>query len=93
MGEDNLRAINKWRSYERILSEFDIFVYPRAITEGEDGEAEGAVLNHSRVNLCDAPMIRISSTFLRNAIRDQKDIRYLVPDKVANYISNNYLYE
>lgn len=93
MGEDNLRSLDKWKSYERILSDYDIMVYPRALTEGENADNEGAVLDHSRVTLCDAPMIRISSTFLRNAISEQKDIRYLVPDKVINYISNNYLYE
>lgn len=93
MGEDNLRNLDKWKSYERILADNDIMVYPRSLTEGETADSEGAVLDHSRVTLCDAPMIRISSTFLRNAISEQKDIRYLVPDKVINYISNNYLYE
>ena len=37
-------------------------------------------------------MISISSTYLRDAINDTKDIRYLLHDKVLNYISNNHLY-
>lgn len=93
MGEDNLRSLHKWRDYERILDEYDVMVYPRSVTDGEEEPAEGPVLNMKRITVVDAPMIRISSTFLRNAIRDQHDIRYLVPDKVINYISNNYLYE
>jgi nicotinate-nucleotide adenylyltransferase len=49
--------------------------------------------NHINLQWCDAPMISISSTYLRKAITDQKDIRYLLHDKVLNYISNNHLYE
>ncbi|MCH2197383.1 MAG: nicotinate-nucleotide adenylyltransferase [Flavobacteriales bacterium] len=93
MGEDNLRSLHRWKDYERMVSSYDIFVYPRSITEGENTEESGVLVNLKRVTICEAPMIRISSTFLRNAIRTQKDIRYLVPDKVINYISNNYLYE
>jgi len=93
MGEDNLRGLHKWKSYDRILEEFDLFVYPRAHTDGEEVSKDAPVIDLTRVTICEAPMIKISSTFLRNAIKTQKDIRYLVPDKVINYISNNYLYE
>lgn len=93
MGEDNLRSLHKWKSYERILDDFDLFVYPRARTDGEAVSEKAPVIDLTRVSICEAPMIKISSTFLRNAIKTQKDIRYLVPDKVINYISNNYLYE
>lgn len=94
MGEDNLRGLHEWQGYLEILRRHELFVYPRAVTEGEEEEVEvHPSIDQSRVTLVDAPMIRISSTFLRNAIRDRKDIRYLVPDKVVNYISNNWLYE
>lgn len=93
MGEDNLRSIHKWKAYDRILNEFDLLVYPRSLTDGEAISQDAPVIHMARVEICDAPMIKISSTFLRNAIKSQKDIRYLVPDKVINYISNNYLYE
>lgn len=97
MGEDNLRTIHQWRNWEGLLGKYEILVYPRTLTEGEqstprDSAVEQAILN-ARITLVDAPMIRISSTFLRRAIQEQKDIRYLVPDTVINYISNNYLYE
>jgi len=49
--------------------------------------------DHPNVYWSDAPMISISSTYLRDAITQQKDIRYLLHDKVLNYISNNHLYE
>lgn len=93
MGEDNLRSLDKWKDHNRILEQFDILVYPRSQTEGETRLEPVNGLDFSRVKICDAPMIKISSTFLRNSIQNQKDVRYLIPDKVINYISNNYLYE
>lgn len=93
MGEDNLRSLDKWKDHKRILEQFDILVYPRSKTEGETRLDPVNELDFSRVKICDAPMIKISSTFLRNSIQNQKDVRYLIPDKVINYISNNYLYE
>lgn len=93
MGEDNLRSFDRWRDYERILADFDILVYPRSQTEGETRIEAVSGLDFSRVKVCDAPSIKISSTFLRNSIQNQKDVRYLIPEKVINYISNNYLYE
>lgn len=94
MGEDNLRGFHKWQGHERMLRDHDLYVYPRTVTEGEDEDVEiHPSLDMTRVQMVDAPMIKISSTFLRNAISENKDIRYLVPNKVVNYISNNYLYE
>ncbi|MDP4954096.1 MAG: nicotinate (nicotinamide) nucleotide adenylyltransferase [Flavobacteriales bacterium] len=93
MGEDNLRSLDKWKDHNRILEQFDILVYPISQTEGETRLEPVNGLDFSRVKICDAPMIKISSTFLRNSIQNQKDVRYLIPDKVINYISNNYLYE
>lgn len=93
MGEDNLRTFHQWKNYEQILKHYPIFVYPRAETEGEDLNEEKPSIDLSKIVVCDAPMIRISSTFLRKSIQDYKDVRYLIPDTVINYISNNYLYE
>lgn len=92
MGEDNLRTLHKWKSYEEIIAKYPILVYPRAITEGENPQDE-IVVEGANIQVCDAPMIKISSTFLRNSILEHKDVRYLIPDKVIRYISNNYLYE
>jgi nicotinate-nucleotide adenylyltransferase len=93
MGEDNLRTINQWFNHEQILENYTIYVYPRAITESEQTLSIDKTNVHQNVVVCDAPMIRISSTFLRQSIQNQKDVRYLIPDTVINYISNNYLYE
>ena len=76
-----------------------ILVYPRRTSDAPSPvpppeKPEDVVpRSHPNIQWCDAPMISISSTYLRDAINDTKDIRYLLHDKVLNYISNNHLYE
>jgi nicotinate-nucleotide adenylyltransferase len=76
-----------------------ILVYPRRTSDAPlpvppPANPEDLVRrSHPNIQWCDAPMISISSTYLRDAINDTKDIRYLLHDKVLNYISNNHLYE
>lgn len=92
MGEDNLRTLHKWKNYQDIVRKHSILVYPRALQEGEEA-TEQSEIDRSNIKMCDAPVMNISSTFLRKCIKDQKDIRYLVADEVINYIANNNLYE
>jgi nicotinate-nucleotide adenylyltransferase len=92
MGEDNLRILDQWRNYEEILANYAIKVYPR-ISEKEESGEEPLGKFKGDIELCQAPMMKISSTFIRLSIRNHKDVRYLMPDAVINYISNNYLYE
>lgn len=89
MGEDNLRSLHKWKNYEVILSYHDIFVYPR-LTEIE---AQPDLANHTRIHRIDAPVVEISSTFIRECIRNRKNVRPLLPDKVWGYIDHNNLYK
>lgn len=96
MGEDNLRNLHKWLAFEEIIQRIPILVYPRDLTEGESQDDEVTIpteLSQADITICDAPLMKISSTFIRQAIRNQKDVRYLIPDEVVNYISNNFLYE
>ncbi|MGB0423418.1 MAG: nicotinate (nicotinamide) nucleotide adenylyltransferase [Flavobacteriales bacterium] len=92
MGEDNLKSLHKWKSYEEIISNYNILVYPRAQEEGKQVSKDQNV-DMSRITMCQAPVMNISSTFVRNCIKNQKDIRYLVVDEVIEYISEHKLYE
>lgn len=96
MGEDNLRSLHKWKNAEKILSEYRILVYARAEQSGVEDiglEDMDPMLSSAQIDVFHAPMLWISSTYIRDAIRNHRDIRYLVPEPVANYISNNFLYE
>lgn len=86
MGSDNLSSFHKWKNYEQILEKHDILVYPRPGTDESIYEA------FPTVKKVDAPMIEISSTFIRQAISNGKDIRFYLPEKVWKYIQENGLY-
>src|SRR5690606_20206247 len=76
MGQDNLQTFSKWKNYEEILKRYHIYVYPRPNTGLGDFE------NHPNVHLTNAPMMDISSTFIRKAIKEKKDVRFFLPHKV-----------
>lgn len=76
MGQDNLASFHKWKNYEEILKNYRIFVYPRP------GCPPSPFDQHPNVVMTQAPVMDISSTFIRNAIREKIDIRYFLPYKV-----------
>jgi nicotinate-nucleotide adenylyltransferase len=76
MGQDNLQTFSKWKNYEAILKNYHIFVYPRPQTQASEFDS------HPNVHLTEAPLMEISSTFIRNAIRNKKDVRFFLPPKV-----------
>ena len=85
-GLDNLKRFPKWKNADVILRDYHILVYPR---KGFDG---GELLQHPHVHLLDAPEIEVSSTFIRNAISEGRDVRYFVPEKVYKYIDEMGFY-
>jgi nicotinate-nucleotide adenylyltransferase len=99
IGEDNFYQLHTWKDYWELVTHHKILVYPRR-SPGDDQSSANQGLEedripatHPNVIWSNAPMISISSTYLRRAIQEHKDIRYLLPDTVLNYISNNMLYE
>lgn len=101
MGEDNLRTLHKWKNHETILKNHKIYVYPRVLTTQE--EAEISDINakigndfsqNANVIFCeDAPVMKVSATFVRNAIKDGKDVRYLLTEPVHKYIEEMHFYK
>jgi nicotinate-nucleotide adenylyltransferase len=87
MGADSLQTLNRWKNYEIILNDCRIFVYPRP---GFDG---GTFREHPGVTWVEAPLMQISSTAIRNDIRSGKSARYLLPDKVHDYIHEMHFYK
>ncbi|MDG2431186.1 nicotinate (nicotinamide) nucleotide adenylyltransferase [Flavobacterium sp.] len=89
MGEDNLKSLHKWKNYEVLLKNYDIYVYPRISSEAENLEFK----NHPGINIIDAPVVEISSTFIRNNIKEGKNIQPLLSAKVWEYIDHNLFYK
>lgn len=93
MGEDNLKSFHKWKNYEVILQNHDIYVYPRLDAKNTLAEVKKDTLeNHFKIHFIDAPVVEISATFIREAIKKNINIQPLLPIKVWEYIDHNNLY-
>ena len=95
IGEDNLENFAKWKNHEQILDQFGLYVYPRL--NGLVGQARPTVTNsdlkrHAHVQMIEAPLLDISATYIRNCIKNNKSIRYLVPEAVEQMIRVKLFY-
>lgn len=88
MGEDNLKSLHRWKNYEVILNNYHVYVYPRI---GE-GVVEHQFKNHPKIHKVNAPIVQISSTSIRKAISDEKNILPLVTAKVWRYMDEMNFY-
>jgi nicotinate-nucleotide adenylyltransferase len=87
MGGDGLRTFHKWKHAELIVEKYHRLIYPRP---GTDIETASKLPNAS---LVDAPMMEISSSFIRQAIKEGKDVRHLVPARAYTYMREMHFYE
>jgi nicotinate-nucleotide adenylyltransferase len=92
MGEDNLKSLHKWKNYEIILQNHEVYVYPRIIRELPDIFTGAIDKHHPKIHIVDAPVVEISSSFIRENIKNGKNIRPLLPHKVWEYIDHNLYY-
>ncbi len=88
MGEDNLKGFHKWKNYEVILEDHDIFVYPRI----SEGMVEHRFKDHPKLHRVAAPIMEISSTFIRKNHKAGKNIRAMLPDAVWAYMDEMNFY-
>jgi nicotinate-nucleotide adenylyltransferase len=88
MGADNLKGFHKWKNYETILENYDLYVYPRITHEKIEHQFEG----HPKIHRVDAPVMEISSTFIRNQHMAGKNIRAMLPDTVWKYLDEMNFY-
>jgi nicotinate-nucleotide adenylyltransferase len=91
MGEDNLDQFTNWKQYERLLAEFGLYVYPRPLRNGQVA-ASSPLREHPQVRMVEAPLLDISATFIREAVRANRPIRYLVPEVVEEMIVRKKYY-
>ena len=89
MGEDNLKGLHKWKNYETILEHHHVYVYPRI----SEGIVETQFDQHPKIHRVNAPIVEISSTMIRNAIKEGKNIKPLLSTSVWNYIDEMNFYK
>lgn len=87
MGSDNLDNFSKWKNHEIILQNYGVIVYPRPSFNSPSIE-----LQKNIVIAKDAPQMEISSSFIRNAIKEGKDVRHFLPPKVWEHIEKKGFY-
>ena len=88
IGEDNYKIFDTWKDYEKILSNYKIFIYPRKGTLKENPH----IINENAMYI-GGPRIDLSSTNIRNIVSKNSDPKNLISSKVMEYINNNKLYQ
>lgn len=86
IGEDNLECFEKWKDYKEILNSYEIYVYPRSNIKSNK------FLDFNNVIRISSPQLEISSTQIRENIKTNKSIRYLLPDTVRKEMEKNNYY-
>ena len=86
MGGDNLATLHKWKNYELILRDYEIYVYKRP------NYPLGDLSEHPNVKIFEAPQMHISASYIRRCIKEGHSIQYLVPDSVFESIEKSRLY-
>ncbi len=88
MGADNLNHFHKWKNHNVIIEHHDLYVYPRM-----DSNEGGQLRHHYKVNYVEAPVMKISSSFIRQAIKEGKNVNHYMPFDVAQYIEEMNFYK
>ena len=79
MGSDTVNSLPKWKNYEQLIERYSIYVYPRP-------EHPLQLINGADIHQYDAPLMRLSSSFIRESLKAGHSVRYMVPDAVLQQI-------
>ncbi len=80
MGADNLQHLHKWKDYETLLEKYPLLVYPRPGCESSVKYPE------ARVEIINAPLMEISASFIRKALKEGRDIRFFLHEQTFQYL-------
>jgi len=87
IGSDSFRNFDKWKNGDVLLKNYNLLIYTRP---GFPIKKEG--LSENIMVVENAPLLHISSSYIRNLIKDRKSIRYLVPEVIREEILNQQFY-
>ncbi|MBC7555088.1 MAG: nicotinate-nucleotide adenylyltransferase [Taibaiella sp.] len=85
MGSDSFQNLHRWKNFEQLITKYSFIIYTRPGFDITD--TYGA-----KITRLEAPLLHISSTFIRKQVKDKKSIKYIVPPAVAEYIQHNKYY-
>jgi nicotinate-nucleotide adenylyltransferase len=85
-GSDILATLHKWKNYEQLLNLYHFYIYPRPFTERSSFD------NHPNITFTGAPLIEISSSFIRQVIREGRNMHYFLSQKVWKYVDEMGFY-
>ena len=89
LGEDNIRSFHKWKNYNHIIENYTLYVYPREEEKNSQKEFE----DHPNIKRITAPKIELSSSQIRKAIKEGKNIRPLMPPESWKYLDEMNFYK
>ncbi|WP_298893241.1 nicotinate (nicotinamide) nucleotide adenylyltransferase [uncultured Psychroserpens sp.] len=89
MGEDNLKSFHKWKNYDLILENHNIYIYPRI----SEGSVDTQFDDHKKIHKVNAPIMELSSTFIRKSIKEGKNVRPMLPEHVWEYLDEMNFYK
>ena len=87
MGADNLASLHKWKNFEQILNYYSISVYPRPGIDLTNWNQNKSIV------ITNAPLMELSSTFIRKNIKEKNNVQYFLPEKVLEFIERKSLYQ
>lgn len=87
MGSDNICSFHKWKNFDVILKNHELYVYKRRGFEQNPYNA------NKKVKFFDVPLLNISATFIRSAIKEGKTLKSFFPEKVFQYIDEMGFYK
>ncbi|SFE56409.1 nicotinate (nicotinamide) nucleotide adenylyltransferase [Thermophagus xiamenensis] len=89
IGSDNWHHINQWHNSEQLLQHHSIVIYPRP---GFPIEVNNTYNLSNNVKFLEAPLLDISSTLIRKGLKEGKNLKFLLPHGIYDYIISNHLY-
>ncbi len=81
MGSDNLESIKKWKNYEMLVENYEFYVYTRP------GHMPVIPIESMQITFIEGPLMYMSSSYIRDCLKEGKSVQYLVPDAVFDYLN------
>ncbi|MGV4415049.1 nicotinate (nicotinamide) nucleotide adenylyltransferase [Chryseobacterium sp. T1] len=91
MGEDNLAGLHKWKNADLLVKNHQIIVYPRVFEEKKKDAKYN--IDNDNITLITAPIIELSATEIRQMIKDNKNVRPMLPPEVFDYLDGSSFYK